>query len=183
MLLLNPKNYQDRHYPDERSKEIMVKTIDWFESKGMKKMKEDYRSREFTYDFAEFIKKEKIFETLFLPKGYGEKDQYYSTYRMYEFSEICWFYGTAYWYTYHVSTLGLDPVFLGDNEEAKQKAKELTADPMLLSWYSGETGDYYPKTECGRADKPAWIVFAESRGADIAININDGEYIFLYLAL
>ncbi|MDD9302116.1 MAG: acyl-CoA/acyl-ACP dehydrogenase [Desulfobacter sp.] len=131
MLLLNPKNYQDRNYPDERSKEIMTKTIEWFESKGLKQMKEDYRSREFTYDFAEFIKKEKIFQTLFLPKGYGEDDQYYSTYRMYEFSEICGFYGTAYWYMYHVSTLGLDPVFLGDNEEYKHKAvKTLDENPL-----------------------------------------------------
>ena len=66
---------------------------------------------------------------------------------------------------------------------AKQKAKELNTDPMLLSWYCGKTGEYYPKTECGRMDKPVWIVFAESRGADIAININDGEYIFLYLSI
>ncbi len=131
MILLNPKKYQDRKYPDERSKEIMLKTIAWFENKGMKKMKEDYRSREFTYDFAEFIKKERIFETLFLPKGYGEKDQYYSTYRMFEFSEICGFYGTAYWYMYHVSTLGLDPVFLGDNEEFKHKAvQKLRKNPL-----------------------------------------------------
>lgn len=124
MLLLNPKNYQDRGYPDERSKEIMIKTIEWFEEKGLNKMKEDYRSCDFTYDFAEFVKKERIFETLFLPKGYGDNDQYYSTYRMYEFSEICGFYGTAYWYMYHVATLGLDPVFLGDNEEFKHKAVE-----------------------------------------------------------
>lgn len=122
MLLLNPKKYQDRKYPDERSREIMVKTIEWFENKGLAKMKEDYQSKEFTYDFAEFIKKEQIFETLFLPKGYGEEDQYYSTYRMYEFSEICGFYGTAYWYMYHVSTLGLDPVLLGDNEKFKHQA-------------------------------------------------------------
>ena len=124
MLLLNPKKYQDRNYPDARSKEIMLKTIEFFENKGMKKMKEDAFKAEFTYDFAEFIKKEKIFETLFLPKGYGEEDQYYSTYRMFEFSEITGFYGTAYWYMYHVSTLGLDPVLLGDNEELKHKAVE-----------------------------------------------------------
>lgn len=131
MLLLNPKKYQDRNYPDERSKEIMLKTIAFFESKGLKKMKEDTYSAEFTYDFAEFVKKERIFETLFLPKGYGDKDQYYSTYRMFEFSEICGFYGTAYWYMYHVSTLGLDPVFLGDNEEAKQKAvRTLRENPL-----------------------------------------------------
>ena len=131
MLLLNPKKYQDRNYPDQRSREIMEKTIEWFENKGMKKMKEDYQSREFTYDFAEFIKKERIFETLFLPKGYGEEDQYYSTYRMYEFSEICGFYGSAYWYMYHVSTLGLDPVFLGDNEAFKHQAVEK---PPLRLW-------------------------------------------------
>ncbi len=134
MLLLNPKKYQDRNYPDERSKEIMLKTIDWFEKKGLAKLKEDYRSREFTYDFAEFIQKEGIFETLFLPKGYGGDDQYYSTYRMYEFSEICGFYGTAYWYMYHVSTLGLDPVFLGDNEAFKHAAVEKLRENPLCAF-------------------------------------------------
>jgi len=131
MFLLNPKKYQDRNYPDERSKEIMLKTIEWFEKKGLKKIKEDRMSCEFTYDFAEFVKKERIFETLFLPRGYGDEDQYYSSYRMFEFSEICGFYGTAYWYMYHVSTLGLDPVFLGDNEEFKHKAvQKLRENPL-----------------------------------------------------
>ncbi len=134
MLLLNPNNYQDRNYPDERTKEIMLKTINWFEKKGMKEMKEDFRSREFTYDFAEFVKKERIFETLFLPKGYGDDDQYYSTYRMYEFSEICGFYGTVYWYMFHVSTLGLDPVFLGDNEAFKHKAVEKLKENPLCAF-------------------------------------------------
>ena len=134
MLLFNPKKYQNRNYPDERSKEVMVKTIEWFENKGLKKLNEDYHAREFTYDFAEFIKREKIFETLFLPKGYGDKDQYYSTYRMFEFSEICGFYGMAYWYMYHVSTLGLDPVFLGDNEAFKQKAVEKLKENPLCAF-------------------------------------------------
>jgi hypothetical protein len=66
---------------------------------------------------------------------------------------------------------------------AQKKAKEITEDPMMLSWFSGKTGEFYPKTECGPMDKPPWIVHAESRGADLAININDGEYIFLYLSL
>ena len=122
-LLLNPKKYRDRNYPDERSKEIMLKMIDWFEAKGLARQKEQYHAREFCEDFQKFVTEEGFFETLFLPAGYGsDPHQYYSTYRMYEFSEICGFYGAAYWYTYHVSTLGLDPVFLGDNEEAKHKA-------------------------------------------------------------
>jgi hypothetical protein len=73
--------------------------------------------------------------------------------------------------------------FVTAKEIAKDKATELAQDPMLLSWYSGRTGDYFPKLECGSRDKPVWILFAESRGADIAVNINDGEYIFLYLSL
>jgi len=134
-ILFNPKDYKDRNYPDEKSKEIMLKTIAWFEEKGLAKQKEQYHGREFCEDFQDFVTKEGIFETLFLPQGYGsDPHQYYSTYRMYEFSEICGFYGGAYWYTYHVSTLGLDPVFLGDNEEAKHKAARKLKDNALCAF-------------------------------------------------
>lgn len=73
--------------------------------------------------------------------------------------------------------------FSAAREIARAKAKELCKDPMLLSWYNGRSGEFFPRLECGARDKPVWIVFAESRGADIAININDGEFIFLYLSL
>jgi hypothetical protein len=66
---------------------------------------------------------------------------------------------------------------------ARQKAKEFSADPMLLSWYQGKTGKFYPDFECGRSDKPTWVLYAESRGGNTAININNGEYIFIYISL
>jgi len=66
---------------------------------------------------------------------------------------------------------------------AKQKAKEICADPMLLSWYQGQTGESYPNLECGPGDKPAWIVYAESRGGDLTIDINGGQYVFIYLSI
>ena len=81
----------------------------------------------------------------------------------------------------HIDDNDLD--YAKAKEIAKSKANELTKDPMLLSWYCGKTREYFPKLECGIWDKPVWIIFAESRGADIAVNINDGEYIFLYLSL
>ena len=134
-LLLNPKKYKDRNYPDARSKEIMLKMIDWFEAKGHAKQKDEFHKRDFCADFQKFVTEEGIFETLFLPKGYGsDPNQYYSTYRMYEFYEICGFYGTAYWYTFHVSTLGLDPVLLGDNEEAKHKAAKKLKENALCAF-------------------------------------------------
>ena len=65
---------------------------------------------------------------------------------------------------------------------AKQKARDLFADPMLLSWYIGKTGEGYPNLECGREDKPAWVVYAESRGCDLTVDVNDGAYLFYYLS-
>ena len=76
---------------------------------------------------------------------------------------------------------GLD--FIEAKEMAKQKAKEISADPMLLSWLQGKTGKSYPNLECGPGDKPAWIVFAESRGGDLTIDINKGQYVFIYLSI
>ena len=76
---------------------------------------------------------------------------------------------------------GLD--FEAAKDIAKQKAKEISDDPMLLSWYKGKTGESYPNLECGPGDKPAWIVFAESRGADLTIDINGGQYVFIYLSV
>ena len=66
---------------------------------------------------------------------------------------------------------------------AKEKARERCKDPMLLSWHNRKTGEYYPRFECGSGDKPPWIVFAEARGGNLTIDINDEEYIFIYLKL
>ncbi len=54
---------------------------------------------------------------------------------------------------------------------------------MLLSWYQGKTGESYLNLECCSGDKPAWIVYAESRGGDLTIDINDGQYVFIYLSI
>jgi hypothetical protein len=66
---------------------------------------------------------------------------------------------------------------------AKQKAKEMCDDPMLLSWYNGETGESYPDADCGPGDKPTWIIYAESRGGDLTVDINQGRYVFIFLKI
>ena len=66
---------------------------------------------------------------------------------------------------------------------AKQEARKKCADPMLLSWYQGKIGEGYPNFDCGKADTPAWLVYAASRGGDLTIDINNGDYIFIYLSL
>ena len=123
MILLNPKKH-GRPYPDERSREIMTKTIAFLENKGLKKIKKDYHEKVWNYDFVEFLRKEKIFATLMTPKGYGAEDSRWDTYRNCEFAEITSFYGLTYWYTFQVSMLGLGPIFLGENEAVKHKAAQ-----------------------------------------------------------
>jgi len=82
-----------------------------------------------------------------------------------------------------LTTDNLNIDFVEAKDFAKQKAKEICADPMLLSWYQGKTGESYPNLECGTGDKPAWIVYAESRGGDLTIDINEGQYVFIYLSI
>lgn len=124
MILLNPKKHV-RKYPDERSRDVMLKTIEFFETKGKKKLKEDDRERIWYSDFLEFVKKEKIFATILTPSGYGAPDSRWDTWRNCEFAEILAFYGLHYWYTWQVSVLGLGPVWMSSNEALKQRAARL----------------------------------------------------------
>jgi len=63
---------------------------------------------------------------------------------------------------------------------ADQKAAELASEPMLLAWYEAKSGRFSPGVECCSETKPGWLVYAESRGGHIAIDINDLEYVFIY---
>ena len=66
---------------------------------------------------------------------------------------------------------------------AKQKSRELRGETMLLSWHNALTGEFYPTFDCGGSDQPAWIVYAESRGANLTLRINGGTYTFMFLKL
>ena len=80
MLLLNPKKYDIEH-SDKRFQEIIRKTTDFFESEGLKKIKDDDYQRIWYSDFLEFVKKEEIFATLLTPSEYGDKDARWDTWR------------------------------------------------------------------------------------------------------
>ncbi|PKN66520.1 MAG: hypothetical protein CVU57_06045 [Deltaproteobacteria bacterium HGW-Deltaproteobacteria-15] len=63
---------------------------------------------------------------------------------------------------------------------ADRKARELCPEPMLLAWYDGISARFSPPVECCSEKKPGWIVYAESRGGDITIDINDETFVFIY---
>jgi len=134
MFLLNPKKHQ-RDYPDEKTQEIMLKTIAFFESRGKAKLKEDDHARLWYADFLEFIKEEKIFATLLTPSQHGaDEDARWDTSRNCAFNEILGFYGLAYWYTWQVSILGLGPIWMSSNEALKEKAAQLLQDGEVFAF-------------------------------------------------
>ena len=133
MILLNPKQH-NRQYKDERSREIMLKTIDFFEKKGKQKLKEDDRNRVWYEDFLEFVKENELFYNLLTPDKYGEKNCRWDTWRNCEFNEILGFYGLHYWYTWQVSILGLGPIWMGSNEEQKKRAARLLKEGHIFAF-------------------------------------------------
>lgn len=135
MLLLNP-NTNVRQYPDERSREIILKTIEFFENKGKVKLKEDDHERLWYDDLLEFVKENKIFSQLITPQKYanGDPDTRWDTWRATEFNEVLGFYGLHYWYTWQVSILGLGPIFMSDNEEAKEKAAKFLREGGIFAF-------------------------------------------------
>lgn len=133
-MLLNPKDNKYEHL-DERSREIMMKTIEFFENRGKKKLKKDYNDRVWYSDFLDFVKKNRIFATLLTPSQYSEDpDTRWDTARICDFNEILGFYGLAYWYTWQVTILGLGPIWIGNNEAVKKKTAKLLEEGGIFAF-------------------------------------------------
>ncbi|WP_421842784.1 acyl-CoA dehydrogenase family protein [Mycobacterium sp.] len=122
-MLLNP-NRLERQYPDRRSGEIMAATVDFFESRGKARLKHDDHERTWYSDFLDHVGRERIFASLLTPAKYGTEDCRWDTYRISEFAEIVGFYGLNYWYPFQVTALGLGPIWMSGNEDAKRKAAD-----------------------------------------------------------
>jgi acyl-CoA dehydrogenase len=132
-MLLHPGKTDFGHL-DAESQKIMQDTIAFFEKKGKTKLTEDDRNLVWYADFLEFVKDNKIFARLMTPTGYSPADSRWDTSRIAAFTEVLGFYGLCYWYTYQVSSLGLGPIWMSDNEAAKQKAARLLDEGHIFAF-------------------------------------------------
>lgn len=135
MLLLNPRTIT-RNYPDARSREIMEKTVAFFEKKGLTKLKADFNGAVWYADFLDFCKEEGIFSSMMTPAAQGKagENAVWDTWRVCGFAEILGFYGLCYWYTYQVSVLGIGPIWMSGNTAAKAKAKKLLDEGNIFAF-------------------------------------------------
>lgn len=190
-LILNPKtaNYEDLDGP---SRELVKKTIGFFEKKGQDKILDDDHERVWYQDFLDFSKDAGLFATFLTPAGYGRGDCRWDTLRNCAINEVLGFYGLSYWYTWQVTILGLGPIWMSDNQEIKAQAaaflqegeifafglseKEHGADiyasdmnltPMADGTFRADGGKYY----IGNANQAA-LVSTFGKFSD------SGEYVF-----
>src|SRR3954471_20753440 len=134
-ILLNPLSYDPAEF-DPATRRALLATIDFFESRGKGKLKEQDHERAWYADFLDFVKRERIFATMLTPSGEAgsDPDKRWDTARISAFSEITGFYGLAYWYTWQVTILGLGPIWQSENGAARRRAAELLDDGAIFAF-------------------------------------------------
>lgn len=133
MLLLNPKKDKLDHL-DPFSRTLLLKTIQFFETKGLEQCKEDDRERTWYADFLEFVKQEKLFATFLTLEAYGSENYRWDTFRNAQLNEILGFYGLNYWYAWQVTILGLGPIWMGKNENLKKETAKFLEDGHIFAF-------------------------------------------------
>ena len=127
-LLFNPHTYDPSSF-DDATRRQLVALIDFFENKGLARNKEEFYSWEWYSDFLALVAEEKIFATFGTPAEVGElvgrPDARWDLARINELNEILGFYSLAHWYAWQVSVLGLGPVWLSGNDDARKQVAGL----------------------------------------------------------
>ena len=157
MILFNPSRYS-AELLDEKSRDLMRRTVEFFEAKGKRKLKKDDREHVWYADFLELVKRERAFARLLTPAAYGggDPDVRWDTFRNCDFNEITAFYGLHYWYTWQVSILGLGPLWMSENDAIKRRPAALLEEGGIFAFGLSERAhgaDLY-STEMSLAPQP-----------------------------
>ncbi len=122
-MLLDPNRFDPAHL-DAETRRLLKATVDWFEARGKRQLIADAQDKVWYAEFLDFVKQEKLFATFCTPASVDGTKRWDAA-RNAAFSEVLGFYGLQYWYAWQVTVLGLGPIWMSDNEEAKQKAASL----------------------------------------------------------
>ena len=136
-LLFNPRTYEPTSF-DEDTRRQLLALVDFFETKGLARNKEEFYSGEWYADFVELIADNEIFATFATPAEVGAlvgaDGARWDLARINELNEILGFYSVAHWYAWQVSVLGLGPVWLSDNDGARIQVAELLRSGHLFGF-------------------------------------------------
>jgi len=192
-MLFNPAT-ADFDSLDPRSREIMNATVEFFETKGKVRLKDDRHQRRWCDDFFDMVKENRVFSTLLTPPEHAvdDPDARWDTHRICVLNEILGFYGLPYWYAWQVTILGLGPLWMARGTAIKERtarslrdggifgfglsekahgadlySSEMMLTPMPDGTFKADGGKYY----IGNGNKAALLsVFGK--------NSDTGEFVF-----
>ena len=192
-MLFNPAT-ADFDSLDPRSREIMSAAVEFFETKGLARLKDDGHQCRWCGDFLDVVKENRIFSTLLTPPEHAidDPDARWDTQRICVLNEILGFYGLSYWYAWQVTILGLGPLWMAQGTAIKERtaralrdggifgfglsekahgadlySSEMMLTPMPDGTFKADGGKYY----IGNGNKAALLsVFGK--------NSDTGEFVF-----
>ena len=131
MLLLDPRTYYASRY-DERTRQALLAVRDFFEAKGHATLKQELHDAVWYDDFLALLAKHGIFATFGTPAEVGrltggDAGARWDTARNNDLGELLAWYSLEHWYAWQVTVLGLGPVWMSGNTEAKAEVGRLLA--------------------------------------------------------
>ncbi|MDP1682148.1 MAG: AF1514 family protein [Burkholderiales bacterium] len=81
----------------------------------------------------------------------------------------------------HIKVIDVSvPGVVLDYAAAHTLAEKAVGEAMLIAWFDGKNKVGYPDVQECTGDKPGWRAYAESHGGNLEVNINGGEFIFVF---
>ena len=189
-VLFNPATFTGEEY-DEKSRQAMLDTINFFENKGLADIRIDCKHNVWQADWMKYQRDHGIFATMLTAEGYGDDPEArFDLYRLCPMSEILGFYGESYQYPLQVSILGVGPIWMSDNEFQKQELAQQLKEGHVFAFGMSEKqhgADLYSNeahvTELGdgkyRADGEKYYIGnaqIASKVSTMGKNATTGEY-------
>jgi YHS domain-containing protein len=80
-----------------------------------------------------------------------------------------------------LTVTGCDLDFDAAQRLARALASRQGAEPMLLAWFDRRREQASPNIpECQRL--PGWLAYAQGHGGNLKVDINGGEYVFIFVS-
>jgi len=131
MLLFHPRNYDASRY-DEPTRRALLAVRDFFEAKGHEALKQEYHAGSWYEDFLEMLRREGVFALFGTPGSVGrligDGAARWDTARNNDLNELLAWYSLEHWYAWQVTVLGLGPVWMSGNDEARALVGRLLAE-------------------------------------------------------
>ena len=66
-------------------------------------------------------------------------------------------------------------------DAARDLARSYGNEAEILAWFDSKAGRYYPEmADCLEGAPPSWVQLAEAKGGNLTIEVNQGQYVFVF---